>query len=109
MTFHDPGGEVASGAYLDDPQQHYLGVRVLAGASGDHSRSIYVAYNGGTSPLSATLPVTEAGLIWHRIADTAAWMEPLGNVDPPGRPLALGGRRYDVGPRSLAIFLEQAR
>ncbi|MCA9680533.1 MAG: glycogen-debranching protein, partial [Myxococcales bacterium] len=105
VSWHTLDGGVATGGYLDDPGNHFLGWRVRG--NGDAARSIYVAYNGLNAPLQATLPAPAADARWYRVADTGAWMEPQDNSHAPGDEYPMQGRRYDLAARSLALFVER--
>jgi glycogen operon protein len=102
-----PDGSPADGAYMDDPANHALAWRIDGAALGDTARSIYVAYNGATTTVRFTLPAAAAGHAWYRVADTGAWMEPYDNMDPPGEEYEMQGLGYDLGARSLGLFLER--
>lgn len=83
----------------DDPELGFLGFRVAEGRG-----SIHVAWLWRAEGLDTVLPPNAPGARWLRVADTAAWMEPLGNVDPaPGA--AMDGPYYMHG-RSVAVFVE---
>ena len=99
------GGEV-SGDGWSDPSAHFLGYRVDTqadtGAMG--VRSIYVAYNWHDDFVEIALPPNCGGARWVRLADTAEWLEPAGNLDRDGTVIEC---RYGLHERSVAIFLEQ--
>ena len=83
----------------NDPDLGFLAFRVAESA-----RSVYVAYCWRDAPLTIMLPPNLAGARWHRVADTAEWMEPLGNVD---RDNTVIDAPYGMHERSVAIFVEQ--
>jgi isoamylase len=92
------GGVLTSG--WDDPELGYLGLRVA-----EPPRGLFVAYLWRDQPLELRLPANQPGSRWRRVADTATWMEPLGNVDPePGPEIAA---TYVMHPRSVTVFVEQ--
>ena len=93
---HD-GREFTDG--WDDPSAGFLGWRVAEPPS-----SLFVAYTWRDQWLDVALPPNQPGARWHRVADTAAWMEPLGNVDVPPGPAITGV--YGMHPRSIAVFVE---
>jgi glycogen operon protein len=93
---HD-GRELTDG--WDDPSAGFLGWRVAEPPS-----SLFVAYTWRDQWLDVALPPNQPGARWHRVADTAAWMEPLGNVDVAPGPEITGV--YGMHPRSLAVFVE---
>ena len=98
IRWYGAGGTAMPGDYYDDPAEQFLGWRV---------GEIYVAYNGATATRAATLPALPADRRWWRVADTAAWMEPQANFHAPGAEVRIGGGRYDVAARSLAVFIER--
>ena len=106
LTWLGTDGLALPAPYFNDPGAHFLGWRV-AGAPDEPARSIYVAYNGATTTVAATLPAPAAGAAWHRAADTGAWMEDQANFRAPGAEDRMNGRRYDLAARSLAIFVER--
>ena len=107
VTWLRAGGAVADAAYLDDDQQQFLGWLLDGTALGDGARSIYAAYNGSADTVVVQLPAPAAGHAWFRVADTSAWMEPYANIDPAGSEYRMHQRRYDLGGRALALFLER--
>jgi len=102
-------GQKAEGAYMDDPAQHVLAWRLGGPAAGDGAPAIFVAYNGGNATVPVKLPPLAAGgaTRWYSVADTSAWLEDKSNIHAPGSEHALQGDKYDLGPRSLAIFIEK--
>ena len=102
IGWHGASGAPLPDSAFDDPAQHFLGMKVA-----DPGGAIYVAYNGSTAAVAATLPPPAAGTSWWRVADTAAWMEPEDNIHAPGDEVRIAGGRYDVHARSLAIFVER--
>jgi isoamylase len=95
-------GEGMTGESWDDPGVCYLAFRI-GGAGKDSVSSIYVGYNKGPAGVSVRLPVNLPGLHWKRVCDTAEWMEPLGNWEEEGTPVA--GEYYLHG-RSVIILVE---
>jgi isoamylase len=102
----DGGGE-ASGAYMGDPNMHFLAFRIDGAPAGDPAASIYVAYNGWSGPVDATLPATRPGKSWYRVGDTAPWMESRGNFTDPGQEDLLGVTTYTLAGRSLLLLIER--
>ncbi|HEY6794195.1 MAG TPA: alpha-amylase family glycosyl hydrolase [Kineosporiaceae bacterium] len=87
------------GSGWDDPEAGFLGVRVAEPAG-----SVFVAYLWRDQPLDVALPAPLSADGWRRVADTAAWMEPIGNVDAsPGAQIAA---RYWMHPRSVVVLVE---
>jgi glycogen operon protein len=98
LAWYGPDGRELTDGW-DDPDAGFLGWRVAEPPS-----SLFVAYTWRDQWRDVALPPNQAGARWHRVADTAAWMEPLGNVDVPPGPAITGG--YGMHPRSLAVFVE---
>ncbi len=105
VSWHRLDGAIATAPYLDDPGNHFLAWRMRG--NGDGARSIYVAYNGFTATLRATLPAAAPGARWYRAADTGAWMEPDSNFHAPGAEYPMQGGIYDLVARSVVIFIER--
>ena len=57
--------------------------------------------------VAATLPNNLPGKKWHRVADTAEWMEPADNFKDPGGEDALTSMKYVVHGRTAIILLEK--
>lgn len=108
LTWLGTDGLPLPDAFFHDPGAHFLAWRVAGTAAPDEpARAIYVAYNGATTAVAATLPAPTAGAAWYVVADTGAWFEDHQNFYAPGAEYRMNGRRYDVGARSLAIFVER--
>lgn len=102
----DTGAE-ASGAYMDNVNNHFLAFRIDGAPAGDSAASIYVAYNGWSGVVTATLPAPRPGKAWYRVGDTAPWMESAGNFVEPGSETFLGGSTYDLAGRSILMLIEK--
>ncbi len=106
VTWYAADGNELAGYGWSDPGNHFLGYRINAhadtGATG--VRSIYVAYSWHDGFVEFALPPPAGGWRWVRVADTAEWLEPAGNVD---RNETVIERRYGLHERSVAIFLEK--
>jgi len=102
----DTGAE-ASGAYMDSASNHFLAFRIDGAPSGDSAASIYVAYNGWSGVVNATLPTPRPGKSWYRVGDTAPWMESLGNFTNPGAEDLLTVTNYDLAGRSILLLIEK--
>jgi isoamylase len=103
ISWRDAAGAVASAAYMDDATRPVLAWRLDGAALGDSADAIYVAYNRSPLAVQVTLP---AGT-WYRVADTGAWMEPQANISAPGSEYKMNQARYDMAPRSLALFVSK--
>jgi glycogen operon protein len=102
IAWYGADGAPLPGTAFDDPDRHFLGMRVA-----EPDGAIFMAYNGSTATVAVTLPPHAADTSWWRVADTGAWMEPEENFHPAGDEVRIGGGRYDVFPRSLALFIER--
>jgi glycogen operon protein len=101
------GGVEASGAYMDNPNNHFLAFRIDGQPAGDSAASIYVAYNGWSGVVTAVLPAARPGKRWYRVGDTAPWMESRGNFTDPGAEDLLNVTTYDLAGRSLLLLIER--
>jgi glycogen operon protein len=101
----DTGAE-ASGAYMDNVNNHFLAFRIDGAPTGDSAASIYVAYNGWSGVVNATLPTPRPGKAWYRVGDTAPWMESRGNFTDPGAEDLLTVTNYDLAGRTLLLLIE---
>jgi isoamylase len=102
----DRGAE-ANGAYMDNPNNHFLAFRIDGARAGDSAASIYVAYNGWSGIVNAVLPIPRAGKSWYRVSDTATWMESRGNFTDPGAEDVLTVSNYDLAGRSILLLIER--
>ena len=95
------------GGYWDDADKHFLAYRIDGSEFKDDAASIYVAYNGWKEEVTVTLPGTSAGKKWHRVADTAAWMEDQENSKDPGKEDVLTDSKYGMKGRSVLLLIEK--
>ncbi len=100
-------GTQASGAYMDDPSNHFLAWILDGDEVGDPAKAIYVAYNGWSDTVTATLPPPTPGMAWWRVSDTAQWMESRQNIAPSGQEDELDGSTYDLAGRSVLVLIER--
>jgi isoamylase len=107
VTWLNAGGGEAAGAYMNDVNNHFLAYRLDGAKAGDPAASLYVAYNGWSGVVTATLPPPRAGKAWYRVSDTASWMEAQGNFSDPGQEQRLNGSTYDLAGRSLLLLVER--
>jgi glycogen operon protein len=107
ITWYRDDGNEADGGYLNNASNHFLAYRIDGAEAGDTVRSIYVAYNGWSGVVTATLPSPSSGNQWFRAGDTAAWNEQNGNMSDAGAEGSLNGSTYDVQPRSVLILIER--
>jgi isoamylase len=107
ITWYRDDGKEADGAYMTDPGKHFLGFRIDGTEVGDGAASIYVAYNGWSGKVTATLPWKLAAKSWYRAGDTAAWMEGQGNFKDAGQEDPMNGSTYDLAGRSVLVLIER--
>jgi isoamylase len=105
VTWVRDNGQEADAGYLADNQNHFIAFRLDGTEVGDSSASIFVAYNGFSADIPATLPANLSGSRWYLVADTASALEGQDNVASPPRPL--GTATYTTASRSVSIFVEQ--
>jgi isoamylase len=99
----------ADAGYLNNPDNHFLAYRIdcTGSAARDRVASIYVAYNGWSDRVTATLPANLPGKRWYRVADTAGWMETRDNFNAPDQEELLAGASYTLAGRSVLLLIEQ--
>jgi isoamylase len=109
ITWLRNDGVEADPSYLNNPNNHFLAYRIncTESAAGDSVVSIYVAYNGWSDWVTATLPANLPGKRWYRVADTAGWMESRDNFNAPGREELLTSSSYALAGRSVLLLIEQ--
>ncbi len=104
--FRNSGAEADSG-YMDNAENHFLAYRLDGTELGDSAASLYVAYNGWSGEVTATLPANTTGKRWFRVADTDQWMEDQDNFEAPGAEEPLNNPTYKLHPRSILVLLEK--
>ncbi|HTQ41854.1 MAG TPA: alpha-amylase family glycosyl hydrolase [Polyangiaceae bacterium] len=103
VSFLDTTGAAASAAYMAGTNNHFLAWRIDGAEGGETSvRSIYVAYDGWTSDLAATVPAAGTGTSWWIAGDSAS-----GSFAAPGHETALGAASVTVKARSIAVLVER--
>ncbi len=107
LTWYGGNGQEPDAAYFNNPDNHFLAFRLDGAKSNDPAPSILVAYNGWKDVVTVTLPANLPGKVWHRVSDTAAWMEPEGNFRRPGSEERLAGRTYDMKGRTILLLIEK--
>ena len=105
VTWVRDNGQEADGQYLGNNQNHFIAFRLDGTEVGDPSTSIFVAYNGYSADIIATLPANLPGNRWYLVADTASALEGQDNIASPPRPL--GAATYTTASRSVSVFVEQ--
>ena len=56
ITWFNDRGEEADAGYMDNPDNHFLAYRIDGAEFNDSVQSVYVAYNGWSDKVAATLP-----------------------------------------------------
>lgn len=107
LGWYRADGRRAEGAYMDDPEARFLAWRVDGAERRDPARSIYVAYNRDSSPVTVTLPTPRAGAGWFQAADTAVAFEAASNAWAPGAESRINDGRYVLGARAVAVLIER--
>jgi len=102
VAWLDSTGAVASAAYLASTSNHFLAWRIDGQEGGDSVRSIYIAWNGWTADIPATIPAAGAGDAWWIAGDSAS-----GGFAAPGQETALGASTWTVGARSIGVLVER--
>jgi glycogen operon protein len=102
VAFLDTTGAAATAAYMADTTNHFLAWRLDGTEAGDSVRSIYVAYNGWSGDLPATVAAAGSGTSWWVSGDSAS-----GTFAAPGAEAALGGTSITVKARSVAVLVER--
>jgi glycogen operon protein len=105
VTWIRDNGQEADAGYLNNNQNHFIAFRLDGTEAGDRSTSIFVAYNGFSADIPATLPANLPGNHWYLAADTASALEAEDNTPIP--PRRLDSPAYTTTARSVAIFVEQ--
>lgn len=107
LTWYRDNGQEPDGDYFDNPNNHFLAYRIDGTEFGDGVGSIYVGYNGWSGDVNVTLPANAPDKTWHRVGDTAAWMEGDGNFKDPGSEDPLPNSPYDMKGRSVLLLIEK--
>lgn len=101
----DDGSEPDTG-YWNNADMHFLAYRLDGTELGDAAASIYVAYNGWSGRVRATVPGNLPGKKWYRVLDTAARFEGEENIRVPGDEPEVR-TAYEVAPRSAVVLIEK--
>src|SRR5262245_22406155 len=104
-TWIRDNGQEADAGYLDNPQNHFIALRLDGTEAADVSASVFVAYNGFSADIPVTLPANLPGNRWYLVVDTSVAMEGQDNVASP--PRRIDQPTYRTIARSVAIFVEQ--
>jgi len=109
ITWYSDSGQEADGNYFSNPNNHFLAFRLdgASGVAGEPSPSIYVAYNGWSDWVTATLPNNLPSKHWYRVADTSDWMEYRDNITDAGQEDLLNANTYALSGRSLLLLIEK--
>jgi len=104
IAFFDNTGAVASAAYMGNTSNHFLAWRIdgTEATPADAARSLYVAWNGWTGAITATLPAAGSATAWYVVGDSSS-----GTLAAAGQEALLSGTTLSVAPRTLAVLLER--
>ncbi|MDQ3036999.1 MAG: alpha-amylase family glycosyl hydrolase, partial [Myxococcota bacterium] len=84
-------GRFVDDGYLDSPSMHFLAWQLDGDELGDDAASIFVAYNGWSGAITATLPDAPPGTDWHLAIDTSPAGASFEHVTTEG-PIAAASR-----------------
>jgi glycogen operon protein len=104
--YFDSGAEVTQD-YFANPNNHFLAYRIDGTEFGDAVASVYIAYNGWSGNIQATIPMPLLGNRWFVVADTSSNAEEWGNIHSAGEEASLGNNYYLVNARSLVLLIER--
>ena len=107
LTWYRDNGQEPDGDYFGNSNNHFLAYRIDGTEFGDGVGSIYVGYNGWSGDVNVTLPANAPDKTWHRVGDTAAWLEGDGNFKDPGSEDPLPNSPYDMKGRSVLLLIEK--
>ena len=107
VSWLDGAAQTPTEDYWNSGSSPIIAWRVDGDESGEGDRSIYVAWNRSREFASVQLPETDPATRWHRVTDTAAWLEFDANSYPLGEEPAMPGASYDMHPQSLLILVER--
>jgi glycogen operon protein len=101
-------GEPLQGEAWDRAEEPVL-ARWLPGVAGDpDAPPLYWAWNRSDTWQEVRFPDPGPGRTWHRVADTAAWLEPISaNVHPWETLPGVGREGYGMHPRSLVVVVSR--
>jgi isoamylase len=102
VAWLDTTGAAASTAYLATTSNHFLAWRIDGSEGGDTARSLYIAWNGWTGSITATIPAAGGGKSWWVAGDSAS-----GQLAAPGQETALTGSTVPVAAQSVAVLVER--
>jgi len=97
LRWFRPDGSVPDSTYFNDANQQSLAFRLDGTEFGDTASAIYVAYNGGTDPVTFSLPWPGNNKTWYRVTDTCPWAEGPNQVRAPGQEDLLAGEGSTYG------------
>ncbi|HHO51165.1 MAG TPA: glycogen-debranching protein [Deltaproteobacteria bacterium] len=101
-----PDGSVASSAYLDNPDNHALALRLDGAPAQDPAQALFIAYNGWTDGVTFTLPPAPSGQPWRIAVDTAPWLEGEHHAFAPGSEPTLPDDTYLLHGRSVVVLID---
>jgi glycogen operon protein len=99
-TWLTAAGTETNAAYLGDSTQHFLATRIDGSEGQDAVDSIYVAYDAGTTSVTATLPATAKS--WWLAGDSNA-----STFVEAGSETKVAGTTITVAARSVVVLVER--
>jgi glycogen operon protein len=99
-----PNGSTADQAYLEQVNNHAVGLRVDSTELGEREL-IFLAINGWTGGVTFTLPSAGAGRSWHLAGDSCAANEGPDQFAPVGQERAITSGTVTVCARGVAVFV----
>jgi glycogen operon protein len=100
-------GAALDDAYFDATDRHFVAFELDGDELGDDARALYVAYDGWSRALTATVPAPPAGTGWSIAIDTSAAAERWSNARAPGEEVELVGTSLEVPARAVIVLVAQ--
>ena len=98
-------GTPIDGAYFDASDRHFVAFELDGDELGDDARALYVAYDGWSRALTATVPPPPPGTRWSIAIDTSAPAERWSNARAPGEEVELVGTSLEVPARAVIVLI----
>jgi glycogen operon protein len=92
-------------AYFDATDRHFVAFELDGDELGDDARALYVAYDGWSRALTATVPAPPSGTRWSIVIDTSAVAESWSNARAPGEEVELVGTSLEVPARAVIVLV----
>ena len=102
------GGEM-DGAYLDDPDNHFVAWQIDGVPTDDPAARIYIAYNGWIASIDATLPTLPPQYVWRLAIDTSVDASAWQNAHRPSEEPQFDDSHITVDGRAIVALIATAR